>query len=75
MERGSPELQTAARDTEDREIQRKREAGEGRRRKEGGKGSQLARSGARERKREKSFPKSSLVDFPVRRFPRPAHPQ
>lgn len=71
------------RDTEDQEIERAKEAlgwgEEGEREggregdKEGGRESQLAGAEPeRERKGEKSFPESSLVDFPVHCFPQPA---
>lgn len=73
MERRSPELQTVARDTEDGEIPREKEAlgggGEGGRegRREG-EGAPAGGSGAG----EESFPESSLVDFCVHCFPQPA---
>lgn len=50
-------------------VEERREGGE----REGGReGGPAGGSGARERKGEKSFPESSLVDFPVRCFPQSA---
>lgn len=81
MERRSPDCDERHGRPRDRESKRRwvgerrvrgREGGrEGE--KEGGRESQLAGAEPeRERKGEKSFPESSLVDFPVHCFPQPA---